>query len=91
MNIMKLDSIIQLSRGLWLRGLLIACVAALTWHLPGASARAAGFTLAVSDDADVIEVSWTSKSITTNAPFLHYEFQVETSLDLKFIDRKSVV
>ncbi|MBI2929471.1 MAG: VCBS repeat-containing protein [Verrucomicrobia bacterium] len=38
--------------------------------------------LAAADLGDALEISWTSRSVTVNPPFLHYEFQVQTSPNL---------
>src|SRR5688572_30146921 len=53
--------------------LLIGC---LFFQIAG---RGAEVRLAI-DDSGLL--SWNSDSITTNTPYLHYEFQVETSPDL---------
>ena len=41
-----------------------------------------GITLQVADLGDDIEVSWVSRSITRDPPFLHHEFQLQVSSNL---------
>jgi hypothetical protein len=65
-----------------LRSLFFGGIVALTLHLPRTSTHAAELILGISDSGDAVEVSWNSQSVTANAPFLHYDFQAETSADL---------
>ncbi|MEO8426018.1 MAG: FG-GAP-like repeat-containing protein, partial [Verrucomicrobiota bacterium] len=60
-----------------------AFLIALVLGSPDTSAQVADLNLAAKDTGNVVEVSWTSESVTTNASFLHYEFHVEGSSDLK--------
>src|SRR5262245_7170545 len=41
------------------------------------------FPLELTEKADAFELAWASESLTTTAPFLHQDFQVQASHDLR--------
>jgi uncharacterized protein YjbI with pentapeptide repeats len=57
--------------------MLLAC-----GGLPGWVAAAAEFPLAITDAGEAIEVTWRSESVTASEPFLHPEFEFQTSSNL---------
>ena len=63
------------------RLLLAACIVG-SWPWSNHSAGAAAVPLSVVEVSNGVEISWTSEAILAEPPFLHYEFQLESSTDL---------
>lgn len=66
---------------LWKSGFFAVLAVAMSADV-SERARAAGVELSVAVHGNEVEASWTSRSVSASAPFVHYEFQVQRSSNL---------